>query len=465
MMKAGMRAGLAGTAIVFLASGGTSVRAHAQTADAPRPVTLQEAVRLAERNSPSMVQARGNVHTSVTAQRAAYAAFVPNVSVTMSGTRQQSSSSTRINNAGELVQTPQQPWTYNSGLNANVNLFDGGRRFYEIRQSAASVDAAEANQILIRFRGALDVKQQYYGVLAARESEGAALAQVRQAEEQLKAATARIQAGAATKSDSLRSAIALGNANLALLTARNDLRNANAALTRFVGTPFVVTATEDDSLDRTPPALDSASLMQMAEEGPAVQQAKSELAVARAGRRVARTSYFPTIDASYSRSGSGTDNRFGSGPDILCPQQPSDPGAPRVFCPSYNYNGSLRFSLSLPLFNQLSREEAIIRADAAEDNAAAQLRDARLFAQQNLTQQLGALQTAQQRIEIQSASVDAAQEDLRVQQQRYSLGASTLLDVLTSQTQLDQARSALIAARFDYRIAKAQLEALIGRDL
>ena len=44
-------------------------------------------------------------------------------------------------------------------------------------------------------------------------------------------------------------------------------------------------------------------------------------------------------------------------------------------------------------------------------------------------------------------------------------GGSTLLDVLTSQTQLDQARRDLIRARYDRRVAKAQLEALVGRDL
>ena len=78
---------------------------------------------------------------------------------------------------------------------------------------------------------------------------------------------------------------------------------------------------------------------------------------------------------------------------------------------------------------------------------------------------LAAVRTAQARILLQQATIDAAKEDLRVQQQRYALGASTLLDVLTSQTTLDAARSALIQARQDVRIARAQLEALIGRDL
>jgi outer membrane protein TolC len=40
-----------------------------------------------------------------------------------------------------------------------------------------------------------------------------------------------------------------------------------------------------------------------------------------------------------------------------------------------------------------------------------------------------------------------------------------LLDVLNSQSTLDQARRDLIQARLDARTAKAQLEALVGRDL
>ena len=62
-------------------------------------------------------------------------------------------------------------------------------------------------------------------------------------------------------------------------------------------------------------------------------------------------------------------------------------------------------------------------------------------------------------------SVAAATEDLRVQQERYRLGASTIVDVLTSQEALNQAEVDVVNARFDYLRAKAQIEALIGRNL
>jgi outer membrane protein TolC len=78
---------------------------------------------------------------------------------------------------------------------------------------------------------------------------------------------------------------------------------------------------------------------------------------------------------------------------------------------------------------------------------------------------LAELDAARARIEITQTSVVAAGEDLRVQQERYRLGASTIVDVLTSQEALNQAEVDVVNARFDYLRARAQLQALIGRNL
>jgi len=247
-------------------------------------------------------------------------------------------------------------------------------------------------------------------------------------------------------SDSLRSLIQVGNARLALLTAQNNVRAASAALTRLVATPFLVTAQPSDTVALPITQIDSIALDRQALEGPAVRQAELQLRAASAAERASKSTYMPTIRMNYSYNGNGTDPYgFGNG--------------------QFLYGSNLGFSLNFPVFNNFSREDQIVRARVAEENAQASLRDARLAAQQSLIEQLGALHTAEERIRIQQASVLAAQEDLRVQQQRYALGASTLLDLLTSQSQLNQARAALIQARQDYRIARAQIEAIIGRDL
>ena len=133
---------------------------------------------------------------------------------------------------------------------------------------------------------------------------------------------------------------------------------------------------------------------------------------------------------SFNRGGNGQDSRFGWGDD------------------RYAYSQTMSFSMSFPFFNQGSREEQIVRSRVAEDNAEAQLRDARLLAQQQLTQYMSAFRSAEQRVQIQLASVEAAEEDLRVQQRRYSLGASTFLDVLNSQVTLNQARRRVDSGAF-----------------
>ena len=58
-----------------------------------------------------------------------------------------------------------------------------------------------------------------------------------------------------------------------------------------------------------------------------------------------------------------------------------------------------------------------------------------------------------------------AEEDLRVQQDRYRLGASTILDQIQSQENLVQAETDVVTTRYDYQIARAELEALLGRAL
>ena len=113
------------------------------------------------------------------------------------------------------------PWRASHSLSSNIEVFDGGRRYFDVMAARANVDAAEASEVAQRFAVALGVKQQYFAVLAAREQQGAAQQQLEQTTEQMKAANARVAAGAATRSDSLRSIIAVGNAKLAVLSADN----------------------------------------------------------------------------------------------------------------------------------------------------------------------------------------------------------------------------------------------------
>jgi outer membrane protein len=412
--------------------------------DAARPISLPEAVQLAKQNSPQAISARNNINANEATVRTRWSAFLP----TLSGSLSSSWGAGQVfDNKGDIVtRNNVTPWNWSRRISANWLIFDGGDRNFQLRAARANVDAAEANAVATEFSVAYSVSQQFYAALAARESRAAAVTALEEAQQNLRAANARIASGAATRSDSLRAIIAVGNQQLAVMTAENDLQNANAALTRLVGTPFTVTASQSDSV-LTPVTVDSTELARLLDTSPAIRSAEASVAAAGASVRSSRTDYWPSLTTSYGLTNNIADTSFN-------------------FWQSRTLqNKSFSLSMSVPIFNGLGREETVQRAKITEMNARATLRDAQLLAQQQLVQYLGQLRLAQARIAIQQASLEAAQEDLRVQQQRYSLGASTQLELLTTQTQLNSARYNLVNARYQVRIAKAQLEQLIGREI
>jgi outer membrane protein TolC len=411
-------------------------------------LSLHDAIGLAERNAPSVIHAEGQTRTAAASVRAAYAAFLPSVSVSAGADRQLPARAGQVRVVGGQVQTlSSEPWSYSTGLSANVGLFEGGQRVFQLRQSHAQAEAAGVGLDEQRALAALAVKQQFFNVLAALDLEGAADAQLQQSRQQLAMSVLHLKARTVTRSDSLRSEILVHNAQLAMTEARTSLAQANASLTRAVGTPYPVTAAAGDSTGDSDVSLDDDALRALAIAGPAVRQADAQLVAARAALRIVWAGYLPSVTASYGRSGSGASDRFAlTGNDLA-------------------YSGALRLSVSLPIFDQLQRASQGAQARASLEDAEASVRDARLAALESLAQSLGAYRAATERVAVQTATLEAAEEDLREHQEQYNVGTGALIDVLVSRTALDQARHDLIQARYDRRIAKAQLEALVGRSL
>lgn len=412
-----------------------------------RRLSLAEVVALAERNAPAVIHAVGQTRATSAAVRAAYGAFIPSLSLSAGANRQlPARSGTQVVN-GQVQTFSTEPWSYNAGLGASVDLFTGGARFFELQQARAQADAAKVDVTEQRALAGLAAKQQYFDVLASVESEAAARAQLELANQQLSLSILHLKARTVTRSDSLRSEILVHNGQLALTAARTARAQAEASLTRIVGTGYPVTASEGDSLDAPELATPDETLRALALDGPLVHQSAAQLQAAKAALRIRWAAYLPSVTASYSRSGTGTSTAFEwTGQDL-------------------SYAGAVRLAVSLPVFDQFQRSSQIASAKAALDDAEASLRDTRLAALESLTQSLGAWRAATERVATQSATLEAAEEDLREHQEQYKFGTSTLLDVLTSEATLVQARHDLIQARYDRRIARAQLEALTGRSL
>jgi outer membrane protein len=414
-----------------------------------RLISLDEAIRLAQQNSPSAIQARGTLRMRALGVRSAYAAFLPTLTTSAGLSKP------------FFSDDPNKQWAHNNSISSSITLFDPVR-YYDVGEAKRNVDLAEAAEIQGRYSIALQVKQQFFNALNARESEAAALSALEVAEQSYRAATARVRAGSATTSDSLRALITVGNRRIELLSAQNSLRQANVALSRLVGTDFAVQADPADTLDLDDAVIDSMALVVMVQRGPVLEQERARVELARYTVKSARTRYWPRLSSiNVSRQGSGIgfygfdDEKF---------DRPAAPGQPRI--DAYRYNTSCcQISVSMTLWDNFAREDQMVQARISEENARASLRDQQLGQQQLLAQQIGTLRTTEAQMQVQRLSLAAAEEDLRIIQLRYELGAATQLEVTTSQDALNRARVSLIDTRYRYRLAKANIEALIGREL
>ena len=400
-------------------------------------VTLDEAVRRALLVQPAMVQATGATRSASAARRSSLGAFLPRVSVSGSASK---NSLPRFDQNSQSVVPP--IWNYGSGLSASVDLFTGLRRLWSLRAATANLDAAEAGSVNERFRVTREAKRAFYEAIETEELVRVAEAQRRRAEQQLQISIEKLRAGSATRSDSLRSSVDHGRARITLLQAQANLATAQANLGRQIGHEGPVRAVPDTVLPAFP---DTAALRAVAaEDAPAVAQAEARARAARASVWSARSQFIPRLSVSYGDSRRDTliSNAFVN-----------------------NASHTWSFSVGWTLFDGFAREEANATAQVQRQVTEAQAGDARRQVSADLTEQLAALATSYVQIDIAGANVAAATEDLRVQQERYRVGAATILDLLTSQASLTQAQVDLVRARFDYLRARAEVEAIVGRSL
>ena len=412
--------------------------------DAQQPalkeVTLNEAIARALQVQPVMVQARGDQRNAGATKMTAIGAYLPQVSTGASAAR---------SNVTRVDQTTGRPvpaeYSYTGSFNASLELFDGFRRIANLRAASAGSAAAEAEVVNQRFQTILATKQIFYDASAQEDLVRVAAAQVKRAQQQLQISIDKLHAGSATRSDSLRSQVEYGNARIALLQAQAALATSQANLGRQIGIDASVRAVPDTLLPGPP---DTADLRNAAlASAPLVQQADAQASTARAMVWSARSQYWPSLSVSYSN------NRQGVG----------SPNLP--FFANYPETFSWRFGVTWPILNGFMREANQVSASVTRDLAEARASDTRRQVNALLTQQLAALATAREQITISQDNLAAATEDLRVQNERYRVGASTILDLLTSQAALTQAEVNVVQTRFNYLIARAQVEAVVGRTL
>lgn len=409
-------------------------------------VTLAEAIASAERTQPGLAQASAALANATDRTRSAWAEYLPSLSLSSGGNYSYLDSPSRIDSTGRIHHGVFTNASASLVINAGLDLLTGIRQGASVAAARADQRAAAASLIDAKYQQRLATTNQFFDALAAQQLVRVAEAGLRRAQEQQALAVAKFGAGTATRSDTLRAFVTFGNARLQLMQAEARLAGAEAELGRLVGQARRVRAVDDSTFYRILPALDTAALLSEAlARAPRVQAAHAQRVAATASLRATRSSSWPSLFLSTGSvwSSSKLDDY-------------------QVF---NTRQLNLQLSWDWPLFDRFSRHNQIGAARSALDVAAMAAADAERQLAAALITQIALLEAARANVEITGAGQMAAAEDLLVQQERYRVGLSTIVDVLTSQEALTQAEVNAVTTRFDYLRSRAQLEALLGRAL
>jgi outer membrane protein len=403
-------------------------------------LTLDQVVAASLKNSPDIVLAESSITTARSAQRMTTGSYIPSLAVT---TNYGLASDERLNPETNTIVTGSAD-SYRAGLNAAIDVYTGGRRGAESRRADAVTVAAQATLVERTYAVTLAAKRAYFDVAKARELTVVAQGRVNRAQEGQTAAERRMQVGSATRSDVLRAQLELNNARNEMAIAQSQYRTAAFALGRLVGVEGPIYAKPFNLQTPRPLAMTDEELAKLAiEQAPFVVSAQSTVESARASATAARAQYKPSLRLTGGYNWFNQDASFNNG----------------------QLSWIMGLGINYPVFNGFTREDQVARADASSRNASATYADARRRARADLERVLSALRLAEEQVALTQQAVAVAQEDLRVQDERYKLGMSTMLERITSLVAVLEAERNQVAARYDYEIARAELEALIGRNL
>jgi len=416
-----------------------------QSAVSPSPqdtlprVTLAEALQRAAQLDPNYVAALGQVDNAVWARRNAFAVFLlPSVTV---GVNAQRSNPPGFIIAGDTFLVVKTNWA--AQLTARYDLFTGGQKLAELTRSAAALAGARADELRQRFGTALLTESDYYAVLANAELDRVARERLRRAREQLGVARARVVSGAAVSTDSLNLRLEMNRAQVSQLQQESGLRVARLQLGRRIGAAGPVDATPLDTAAAPElPVTLADAITQAASQGPEYRAAAANERAAGAAFRAELGNYLPHASLTFNAFSVDT-----------------------TFYPKLSKQASFTLAVSFPLWNNGQRELALSRARVNKDVARARRQDMDRAVQHDVTAAYDTYVTARASTELAKEGVRVARESFRVQQTRYSSGATTILDLLDAQVNLSQAEADLVQARYSTRLALAGLESILGKRL
>jgi len=429
---------------------------------ASQPLTVDRAVAIAlEKNSQiinavaGVLDANGNVY-------GAYGGVLPHVSAnwSRSATQNVQGRGSQIVSTVVISAPPTDNVSYAMGpaLTGSWSILDLAN-LKALGAARSGLKASKLSQQAARTAVAFNTRQQFYLTASAYHLAWVSDVALRLARDNERRVRALFEVGSVSKSDLLSAQVQTSNSQLDSLTAHQAIVNQRIALGEVLAMKESQLGDVDTVLTAEPQEYNEPDLLAEAQRNrPDLLAAEANLSAAHSSVTSAKFLRLPYVtlsgSAQFNPQRTFNQKQF---PPALAPVETSGRSdADRVL------SGTL--AVNWDLFLGGSTESRIASARAAllraEDSRDALRRNLEAEIHQALLQ----YREATERLNVANSAFASAVENLKLTQQKYNVGSTTILDLNTAQVNLTRAAADRVSAQAGIRTAEAQLIRVRGRE-
>ncbi len=444
--------------LVILLMIGAVVTVEAQPT---KSLTLKDALDIALERNVSVIQARNSLEGSQSAQQAAVGSLLPTLAASGSYLNQRnwspSTGGGTILVGGFPVDVPASGGSlmresYSAGIDSRVVLFNGFANTSNVRRAQSNTSATEYSLNRTEQNTIFQTHQLYLNIVRTYELLKVNEDNLKRSQRQLERITESNKVGAVALADVYRQQVQVGTDELNLIQAQSNHEKAKQDLLAFLGVDFTTEFSFDfkgipNDVDTSEFAAVNARYTNFGDlVNGALQKRPDYLSSienvngADASVTAARAGHFPTVSASASYGYNNTTlSTLGD-----------------------NKNLSLNLNVSLPIFSGFATQNQIEQASVQRKNAEEGLNQARRQITVDIRKALLDLEASEKQLMVTKSSVVSAEMDRKIAEEKYNLGAGTLLDLLVANANYTNALSNKVNALINYLLAKKNTEFALG---
>lgn len=424
-------------------------------------ITLQEAIDIALENNYLLKQAENNLDLTEHNIRSEYADFLPSISGRLNGSRTagQQFIFDRFNEGLDpFVNITSQ--AVNGSVGADVTIFDGFNNINSLRASQQVQISREESLRRARENVIFNTASRYLQVLLDMQLLDIAEENLVTSQRQLEQVQAQVDVGSRPTVDLYNQEAQAANDELTVTQRQNSLNISRLLLIRQLqidplgNYEFVIPDISDNQEATTLAVYNLGDLIDEALMNRSdIKSEAADINNLRYQLKIVRGNLFPTISASAAISSRYSDQYSLAGADVSFGDQFFD----------QQVNRSLGLSINIPIFNNWNRMYNIQNAQVQVKNAELSLENTRLQVIQEVTQAYNDYSSYLQEFAAAEKSLIASERAFETQQQRYNVGASTLIELSQAQASYVEAQSNYTQSRYNLIFQEKLLDYYLGQ--